>query len=90
MIRMARRRCSKETAKNSYSLTKTVRETRSDESTMKSWTWSAAVRKQRRRRPRVAPRLPEEAKQRQPSILGEEARSTRTDVTGAGWITHIG
>ena len=38
----------------------------------------------------MAPRLPEEAKQRQPSILGEEARSTRTDVTGAGWITHIG
>ena len=90
MIRMARRRCSKEMAKNSYSMMKTMREARSDESTMRSSTWPAAVRKQRQRRPRVTPRLPEEAKQRQPSILGEEARSTRTDVMGAGWITHIG
>jgi len=43
MIRMTQRRRSKETAKNSYSLTKTMRKARSDESTMRSWTWSAAV-----------------------------------------------
>jgi hypothetical protein len=45
---------------------------------------------QQRRRPRVAPLLPDEAAQRQPSIHGEEARSTRTNVTGAEWITYIG
>jgi len=38
----------------------------------------------------MAPQLREEAKQRQPSMLGEEARSMRTDVTGAKWITHVG
>ena len=51
MIRMTRRRRSKETAKNSYSLTKTMRGAHSDESMMRSGTWSTAVRKQRRRRP---------------------------------------
>ena len=39
---------------------------------------------------RGTPLLPEEATQRQPSALGEGARLTRTDVTGAGWITHVG
>ena len=74
----------KETAYNSYSLMKTMHEERSDESTMRSWTWSTAVKKQRRRRRQGTPLLPEEATQRQPSVLGEGARSTRTDVTRAG------
>ena len=87
---MTQRRCLKETAKNSYSLSKTMREARSDESMMRSWTWSAAVRKQRRRRPRVAPLLLDEVMQWQPSLLGEGARSMRTDSTGAGLITHGG
>jgi len=32
------------------------------------------------------------ATQQQPSVLGEGARSTTTNVnvTGAGWITHVG
>ena len=80
MIRMTRRRRSKETAKNSYNLTKTMRGARSDESTMRSGTWSAAVKKQRRRRPRVEPLLLEETTQRQPSMLGEDARVLRTPV----------
>jgi len=44
----------------------------------------------RRRRPRVAALLPEEATQRQPSVLSEGARLTKTNVTGAEWITHLG
>jgi hypothetical protein len=46
--------------------------------------WSAAVRMQRQRRPRVAPLLPEEVTQRQASMLRVEARKMRTDVTGVG------
>jgi hypothetical protein len=38
----------------------------------------------------VAALLLEEAKHRHPPILEEEARSTRMDVMGARWITHIG
>ena len=38
----------------------------------------------------VAPILPKEAMQRHPSILEEEACSTRMNVIGAKWIMHIG
>jgi hypothetical protein len=57
---------------------------------MKSRMWSVVVRMQQRRRPWVALLLPEEVMQRQPSILGEVACSTRMDVTVTGWITHVG
>jgi hypothetical protein len=35
-------------------------------------------------RPRVAPLLPEEVMQQQPSMLREEAHTMRMDITGAG------
>ena len=34
----------------------------------------------------MAPLLPEEVTQWQPSMLGEEARTTRMGITGAKWI----
>ena len=87
---MARRQYSKEMAKNSYNLMKTMREAHRhifDDEVVDVVDGDEEATAER---PWVVPLLPKEAAQRLPSVLGEGARSTRTDVMGAGWITHVG
>ncbi|CAN6247863.1 unnamed protein product [Urochloa humidicola] len=89
-IQATRRRCSKETTKGSNSLMKTMRKRRSDmKSTMRSWTWSAAVRKQRRRRPTGGTTAARRGEAAATLHAQEEGAHGEDERHESRWITHI-